>query len=163
MRLQEHIIISSVAAVALAPAWGVQNSLIFLVSAVMIDSDHYLDYLYRTKAKDWSPARMFRYYDKMSLMEKNDPEMLGFSLCHNAEIFLLVYLLAVFTHLNLFMVILSGMFFHLILDMFWLKHNKVFFIRSYSLVEHHIRKRLLLKKGLNPQNFFDKLFKLSVD
>lgn len=161
MRLTSHLIIGGVAAAAIAPFWGIPNSLLFWFSAVMIDTDHYLDFLYRTKGKDWRPARMFRYYDEMTKHQKEEPNFLAFSLFHTIEIFLLIYLCALYINFNFFMVVLSGMFFHMILDMSKLKYEGVFFIRAYSIIEYKIRKSRLIQNGLNPSVFYAKIFKLS--
>jgi membrane-bound metal-dependent hydrolase YbcI (DUF457 family) len=160
MRLREHVIIGGAAVVVLFPFWGFWQSLLFWVSAVLIDADHYLDYLWKTGGKDWSPARMFRYYDHV-IRHKNDPHNLGFSLLHTIEMFLLVYLLALTISYTFFMTILAGMLFHIILDMLWLSYHRLFFVRSYSLVEHFIRTKKMIKKGLNPQHFYDRMFDLS--
>ncbi len=157
MRLPGHIVLGGVAAVALLPFWGIPQSLLFWASAVLIDCDHYLDYLWKTKGKDWSPRRMFRYYDAMMKSEP-DRRNLGFSLMHTAEMFILVYLLALFVSYWFFMTILAGMLFHLLTDMVWLGSKNSFFIRAYSIAEYHVRKRNKLRNGIDVQEFFNEMF-----
>src|SRR5271168_1136724 len=127
MRLPGHIVLGGVAAVALLPFWGFWQSLLFWASAVLIDCDHYLDYLWKTSGKDWSPRRMFRYYDGM-MKGGYDPRNLSFSLLHTAEMFLLVYLLALFVSYWFFITIFAGMLFHLVTDMIWLGYKNSFFV-----------------------------------
>ena len=160
MRLREHVILGGVAAVSLYPFFGFWQSLLFWVSAVLIDADHYLDYLWKTKGKDWSPKAMFKYYDKVT-EHMYDKENLGFSLLHTVEIFILVYLLAIEVNYIFFMTVLAGMLFHLVLDLSYLSYHKVFYVRSFSLFQHSITKKKMRKNGLNHHNFYKRMFDLS--
>lgn len=146
--------------VVLYPHWGLWRVLLFWGAEVLIDADHYWDYLWRSKFQDWSGWRMFRYYDRITehLYDKN---FLGFSLLHTAEVFTLVYLLASYWNYTFFMTIFWGMVFHLVLDMIWMAHYKKFFGRAYSIIEYWFRKRSILRRGLNPDGFYKKMFKLS--
>jgi hypothetical protein len=160
MKLREHLIIGGVAMVILAPYWGLWRALLFWGAEVLIDADHYWDYLWRSKFKDWSGWRMFRYYNLIT-NRMHDKNMLGFSLLHTAEVFAGVYLLARYWSFTFFITIFYGMLFHLFLDMIWLIKNKVFFIRAYSIIEYWIRKNLMRKRGLNPDGFYKEVFEES--
>ncbi len=160
MKLREHIIIGAVASIILIPQWGIWRVLLFWGAEVLIDADHYWDYLWRSKFQDWSGWRMFRYYDLFS-KRLHDKNFLGFSLLHTVEVFAAVYLLAYYWNYTFFITIFWGMVFHIILDMIWLLKYKVFFGRAYSIIEYWFRKRSMLRRGLNPDGFYKEMFKLS--
>ena len=160
MKLREHLIIGGVAMIILAPHWGLWRALLFWGAEVLIDADHYWDYLWRSKFKDWSGWRMFRYY-KIVTDKLHDKNLLGFSLLHTAEVFVTVYLLAHYWNYTFFITILWGMVFHLFLDILWCSYKKAFFVRAYSIVEYWVRKNLMIKNGLDPDGFYRKVFEES--
>ncbi len=160
MKFREHLIIGGVAVIILYPYWGPWRALLFYGAEVLIDTDHYWDYLWRSKFQDWSGRRMFRYYDKIYEYMR-DKNFFAISILHTAEVFLGVYLLARYWNYTFFITVFLGMVFHLILDMIWQLKLKCFFVRAYSIIEYLIRKRSMLRHSLNPDGFFKKMFELS--
>lgn len=160
MKLQSHIIAGLAGTAIFYPMLGPEKSLLFFTASVLIDADHYLDYLIVSRGKDWNPKRMFRYYDCVT---ENNPAKnhLGFSLLHTAEIFLVVYLLSKYLNFDLFMPILLGMAYHMIFDIAWLTYHKIPTVRAYSIVEYFIRKKIMIKEKLNPEKFDQEMFELS--
>lgn len=160
MRLKSHLIAGAVGTMVFYPFFGPVQSLLFFISSFMIDADHYLDYLWRNKFTDWSPKRMFRYYyvDPNDLKDKNN---LSFALLHTAEIFILFYILALYVSFDFFIPIIAGMAFHMIFDVLWACYYHVPTIRPFSITEYLIRKRVMIKKGLDPEGFCRKRFELS--
>ena len=69
MQARQHTIIGAVAATALIPFLGI-NSAIFWAAAVLIDGDHYTEYVYRNGFRDFSIKRMFWYYELLRVEEK---------------------------------------------------------------------------------------------
>lgn len=161
MKLQSHVIAGALGAAVAYPFIGSEKTTLFFVASFMIDADHYLEYLWRTKGADWSPKRMFRYYDRVTEHSK-DKENLGFSLLHTVEMFLLIYLLGIFIH-PIFVPILWGMAYHMVFDIVWLTYHKAPFVRAYSIVEYFIRKQKMIKEGNDPKNFYKKVFELSAN
>lgn len=162
MKLQSHIIAGAVGATVFYPLLGLSRSFLFLTASVLIDSDHYLEYLWRTGAKDWSPKRMFRYYDQITT-RNHEKTKVGFSLFHTVEIFALVYFLGKYVSFDFFMPILFGMAYHMVFDVVWLTYHKVPTTRAYSIVEYFIRRHDLRKKGIDPDEFYRKMFELSAE
>lgn len=160
MKLREHLIIGGVAATILYPHWDPWRVLLFWGAEVLIDADHYWDYLWRSKFVNWSGRRMFRYYDKIYEFGRNK-NFFAISILHTAEAFIGVYLLAFYWNYIFFMTIFWGMVFHLILDMIWQLKLKCFFVRAYSIIEYIIRKKLMIRRGLSPDSFYKKMFELS--
>ena len=160
MKLQSHILAGAVGTTILYPILGPEKSLLFFTASVLIDTDHYIEYLWRTKFKDWSPKRMFRYFDHVTLHNK-DKDNLGFSLFHTIEIFLAVYLIGVHLSPFLFVPIFLGMIYHMIFDIVWLSYHGVPTVRAFSIVEYFIRKNFMIRKGNDPKLFYKKMFELS--
>ena len=146
--------------VVLYSHWGLWRALLFWGAEVLIDADHYWDYLWRSKFQDWSGWRMFRYYNIM-LKRLRDKNYLAFSLLHMAEVFIAVLLLAHSWNYTFFITVFYGMIFHLFLDVCWLLRRKIFFVRAYSIIEYWIRKRAMIRRGLNPDGFYREIFELS--
>ena len=61
MRLTDHVILGGFASVVLYPAIGVDAAFLF-AGSVLIDVDHYLEYLYHNGFRDFSVTKMFRYH-----------------------------------------------------------------------------------------------------
>ena len=160
MKLREHLIIGGVAVAFLAPQWGLWRALLFWGAEVLIDADHYWDYLWRNKFSDWSGWRMFRYYDWLR-KSYNDKRFFALSLLHAAEFFLAVYALARFWNYNFFITVFWGMLFHLFLDTLTFVYEGKPFLRAYSLVEYWIRKKGLIRRGINPDAFYREIFEKS--
>lgn len=157
MRLREHLIIGGVAAVFLYFHWGLWRALLFWGATVLIDADHYWDYLWRSKFIDWSGWRMFRYYDLIEERIK-DRNFFAVSLLHTVEVFLAVYLAAHFWDYKFFTTILWGMIFHMFWDLIDLTYHGVPFARALSLVEYWVRKKRMIHRGLNPDGFYKEIF-----
>lgn len=160
MKLREHLIIGGAAAVFLYFHWGLWRALLFWGATVLIDADHYWDYLWRSKFADWSGWRMFRFYDWLQAYY-NDRRYLAFSLLHTFEFFLLVYALARFWNYNFFITVFWGMVFHLFLDIIQLTYLRKPFLRAYSVIEYWLRKRSMIKRGLDPDGFYREIFEKS--
>ncbi|GBE20391.1 hypothetical protein BMS3Abin17_01132 [archaeon BMS3Abin17] len=94
-------------------------SLIFL-SSFLIDTDHYLYYVFRKK--DWNLKHAYSWFvkgDKMMKALKQNKRInfyTGFYFFHGLETFFLLILLSVFVS-KYFFLMLIGVSFHLILDM----------------------------------------------
>lgn len=145
---------------ALYHFWGPWRAFLFWGAEVLIDADHYWDYLWRSKFKNWSGRRMFRYCG-LIVKDLHNPNFLGFSLLHTAEVFLFVYFLARYWNFTFFITIFWGMVFHLVLDMLWSLKQKAFFCRAYSILEYWIRKKTMIRRGFRPDEFYSEIFKLS--
>ncbi len=153
MNLREHVILGGVAATALAPLLGVQESAVFWAASVVIDVDHYWDYVYRNGFRDWSPRRMFEFHQTLFTKIRR-PEFLALSLFHTMEWFLLVYLAAVWLDATVLFAALWGMLFHFVLDVVRLAGYRAAFKRAFSMVEYIIRRRSLVRRGLDPDRVY---------
>lgn len=149
MKLSEHIVLGGGAAIALAPTLGARGSLVFWASSVLIDVDHHWDYVYRNGFTDWSPAGMFAYHERMFAQIRR-PDFLAMNLFHTAEWFLLVACAMLWQGSAILFAVLLGMVFHLALDLLRLARHRAVFSRALSLIEYWIRRRILVRRGLDP-------------
>ena len=102
--------------------------LLFFLSAVLIDADHYFFYIIRKK--DLNFMRAYKYFKKPRI---------SVYIFHTIEFFLLLLILSLF--FNFFWPIFFGCLFHIILDLTYeltQKHKK--YKRIYSLVLYLLKK-----------------------
>ena len=148
MKPSHHIALGVVATVAMAPALG-PYSVAFGAASVLIDTDHYLDFIYRNGFKDFSVKRAIRYYDFLIPTVKSYP-FLGLSVFHTVEALAVAYLLSVTTSHPFFWAVFWGMLFHLAADLVHEYRQGFFFKRALSLLEYAIRWNLMKKSGQEP-------------
>lgn len=101
---------------------GLIGALIIFASSVLIDIDHYLYYIYKTK--NYSLKKSISWFfinkDKFEKMEKKQKNNIYTGLCflHGAEALIILLLLALVSNMysRFFIFIFIGFVFHLILD-----------------------------------------------
>ena len=157
MTLAEHTLLGAGAALVFYPALGSQGSAIFWASSVLIDIDHYWEYLYRNGFTDWSPVKMFAFH-RAFFPKIHRPECLGLNLFHTIEWFLVVYLLGRWLGSSAMFAVLLGMVFHLGLDLARLATQKAMFARAFSLIEYWVRGQRLERRGLDPGRLYAEAF-----
>ncbi len=158
MTARDHILLGSAASLALYPFIGLK-SILFWIASIGIDFDHYLDYIYHNGFKDFSLKKMFDYHRILQGMWGR-PDFLNLSVLHTIEFLLPMILLALWMEWVWLQVIFFGFVFHIILDMIFLYKHKIFFLRSYSVIEYYIRRNRLLKAGMHPRNVYDDALRL---
>jgi len=149
MKAEHHAISGGIAASLLIPFLGV-NSITFWVASVLIDGDHYVDYLYRNRFKDFSVRRMFTFHDLLSI-EFIKQGSLGLNLMHTVEFLLAVFVFYVFTGWVWVLAVLGGMLFHIITDIIYMYRRGIVFKRAFSIIEYVIRWRRMKRQGLHPE------------
>jgi len=154
VNLREHVVLGGGAALALTPVLGAQDSAVFWAASVLIDADHYWDYLYRSRFRDWSPRRMFEFHRTL-FPQIRRPDFLALSLFHTVEWFALIYLVATFLESSAVAAVFWGMAFHLALDALWLTLHRALFSRAFSMIEYVLRRRRLRQRGLEPDLVYD--------
>ncbi len=149
MNLREHVVLGGAAAAALSPVLGARDSAVFWAASVLIDVDHYWDYLCRNRFRNWSFRKTFAFHRAL-FQRIRDPEFLGLNVFHTAEWFLLVSLAGVWLGSNMILAAFWGMVFHLGLDLARLAWRRVAFARALAIVEYWVRRRALVTRGLDP-------------
>lgn len=153
MNLREHIVLGGGAALVLSPIVGAEGGLTFWASSVLIDVDHYWDYLHHNGFRDWSWRKTFTFHAEL-FKRLTDPRFLGLNLFHTVEWFLLVGSAAVWWDSSALLAVLGGMTFHLGLDLLRLSFHRAIFKRALSVVEYWIRRWRLLRTGLDPDEVY---------
>ena len=149
MKSRYHALSGGIAASLLIPVLGV-NSAVFWATSVLIDGDHYLDYLYRNGFKDFSVKRMFTFHDLLC-DEGEKKNFLGLNVMHTVEFLLLVYSVGAVTGWMWLKAALWGLLFHMIFDLVYLYRQGRLFRRAISIIEYGIRWKRMKRQGLRPE------------
>lgn len=148
MKPRDHVIAGAIGAAALYPFIG-KDSVVFFAASILIDLDHYLDFLWHNRFTDFSVRRMFAYHDWLG---KNlyRPGFLNLEIFHTAEFLIPLFLISHWTGSAALFAVWLGFVFHVVLDIVNLAAHGVPFLRAHSFVEFFIRKRRLERKGFDP-------------
>tara|TARA_B100000315_G_C14472381_1_gene538984 strand:+ start:410 stop:904 length:495 start_codon:yes stop_codon:yes gene_type:complete len=155
MKLKHHIIYGGVASLFLIPKFGFLSG-VFWAATVLIDVDHYLDYIYRNRFSCLSIKKMFAYSD-ITFDWKDKQGFLGLSIFHTIEIIMGVYLVSVWVKSDVVKAVFWGIVFHMILDIIFLLKIKSLFSRVFSLIEYIICKKQMTPNGLSPSKVYDEI------
>ena len=137
----------SVATAALLPAIGPMAGISFLTaSVVLIDLDHYLDFLVHNHFRSFSIRKMLLYHEHLFKRIKQ-PDFLAFHIFHTVEFLVAMAVLCFWSDLLILKAITAGMVMHFLSDLVFLKWIGAFSARAHSIVEYVIRKRKLVKRG----------------
>ncbi len=126
-----------------------KDSVIFFVASILIDLDHYLDFLWHNRFTDFSIKRMFAYHEWLGKHLKT-PGMLSLAIFHTAEVIIPLFLVSYWAGSGALFAVWLGFVFHILMDVYYLAAQGVPFLRAHSFVEFFIRKRMLVRKGLDP-------------
>ncbi len=149
MKARYHALSGGIGASLLIPVLGV-DSAVFLASSVLIDGDHYLDYLYRNKFKDFNVRRMFTFHELL-FGKADKPDFLALNVSHTLEFILLVYVAGAVTGWMWLQAVLWGILFHMVFDLMYLYRQGRLFRRALSIIEYVIRWRRMKRQGLRPE------------
>jgi len=162
MRMQEHMAYSGVVGVGAWYLWGPWNAVVFWLAAVLIDTDHYLDHIVRTRGSDWNVKSIFKldaYFRPRLARGELQGKTICMSIFHTVEVFLAVYMVGVWSREQIVFVVLAGMLFHMFLDIIYLVQNHAPFIRAFSLIEYVIRCRRMRSRGIEPNLVFEEAYR----
>lgn len=152
MRPRSHVIYGGVGAAALYPVLGT-GSMWFWGASVLIDIDHYMDFVYHNRFTDLSFKRALDYHAVLNRYWKR-PEFLNVEVLHTMEFIAPLFALSWWTGSAVLLSVTLGFAFHIGLDITSLTLAGVPFIRAHSCTEYFIRKRLLARRGLNPADLY---------
>lgn len=148
MTTRQHVLSGGIASLLLSPIIGL-GAIPFWIGSVLIDVDHYLEFIYHNRLTDFSLKKAHYYH--YALGERLPrPELLNLSIFHTVEFFLLFYLGARWLGSPMLKAVLWGMIFHVLLDMVYLTRLGFAWKRSYSWIEFLIRKEIMKRNGLDP-------------
>ena len=130
--LRDHVKYSGISSLALLPFVGLKAEVIyFFLGGVLIDVDHYIDYV--TRFKDFGLDGMFEYYcDALHPTNRGSKPYLWLGIFHTVEFFACMYLASLIVPWLWF--VMLGMLFHLVLDIIFLYRLNVLQDRAISLI-----------------------------
>lgn len=137
----EHILYGFIAALIifiLFPPIGSTGLLIIVLASILVDADHYVNYI--IKKKDWNFSRAVDYYLKIDIIERSSrkqQEPLMF--LHTFEFLILLIILAFFN--EFFIYVSIGIAIHIALDFVHLKKNDILHTRTHSVIYSWLKKR----------------------
>ncbi len=152
MRVHHHILLGGGAALAAVPVFQVEGAVVLWASSVLIDADHYWDFLLRNGFRDWSPRQAVRFH--LALFHKiHRSDFLALNVLHTGECMLLVLLAGLVLGPTI-IAAFCGMLFHMLLDLAWLGWHRAITRRALSCLEYWLRHRALLRAGLDPDGVY---------
>lgn len=149
MNLREHVILGGCAALPLVPTVGVEAAAAFWGASVLLDIDHYWEYLVKNGFRNWSWRKTFAFHGEI-FRRIGRPDLLAINLFHTVEWLLVVYLAARWWGGAVALAALGGMLFHLALDLARLVSLGHVTTRVLSIVEYVVRRRRLVRRGIDP-------------
>ena len=153
MTLKEHVVLGGAAAAAMAPVLGARDAAVFWTAAVFIDVDHYWDFLYRNGFRAWTPSKMFAFHQALFPRARRR-DFLGLNLFHTVEFFGMVYLTGSWLGNQAVLAAFLGLVFHVALDLIRLASHRALFARALSVVEYLVRRRRLVRLGMDPNRVY---------
>jgi hypothetical protein len=159
MNLRDHTILGGAASIILYPFTGL-NVLWFFGASVLIDIDHYLDFIYHTGLKDLAPKRMFQYHNSLQRWWQ-DPAFLNMEVFHTVEFLSLIVILALILSSRALWALFFGLIFHIALDLVFLYRHGIFNKRIHSIAGYFLKKRKMARVGLDPARLYNEAVALT--
>ncbi|HHL39904.1 MAG TPA: hypothetical protein ENJ37_05310 [Deltaproteobacteria bacterium] len=134
MTLRGHVIQAAITAAAAATVLDPWQTLVLASSVVLIDVDHYLDFVVVTGR--FGLSEMFRFHD---FVWERRGEVYGLSVFHTVEVFSLLAA-AGWLWSEWAWVVLAGFLMHMAADAVFLYRNDALGTRAVSIVEYVVRR-----------------------
>ncbi len=150
--IRDHFLAGAVVALLAVPFWGWTASALFFISSILIDLDHWLALVFRTRFNYWNPAELMRFYEFV-FNQKHEMELLALDIFHTAE-FLLLFGFVAFGFLPFLRPVFLGFIFHLAMDLIHLRRHGILARRCHSIVEYIVRRKKLKREGRDPDFIF---------
>lgn len=154
MRVRDHIILGGVLSAGLYPVLGVK-CLAFWTASVLIDGDHYLEFLYHNGLRSFSLKGAIAFH-RVLYNWLYKVEFINLSVFHTLEFLLAVYLLSFWMGSPWLRVAFYGMILHFVLDAAHLYRCGMAFKRAFSVTEFLVRKAIMRRNGLYPGVLYKK-------
>ena len=143
--------------------WDITKSIFFFLSSFLVDFDHYIDFLWRTKFRNLNLKYIFKTTPAFDLVQlkiiPNRKDVLNIFIFHTVELLPCILLASIFIKSNFLSVVLMGIFwgtlFHIILDAIHAHKKKI--QKSLSLIEYFIKRKLMKKEGVDPDKLLNEI------
>lgn len=148
VRPTSHLLLGVAAGAAITLAAGAPNGVVFFAASMLIDADHYADFVYHSRFRSFNPRAMFRFHALLA-REHHRREFLVLHLFHSVEFLGAIACIAFYRNVVPLQFVLYGMCFHLLCDWGSMIAQKTIFNRAISVTEYVIRRKRLLRFGLS--------------
>jgi hypothetical protein len=156
MRPRDHVILGSIASIGLYIYLGpgsILNVIYFWLASILIDIDHYIDYIYNNKFTDYSFKRMMKYHGLL-FSRRFDPAFLNLSIFHTVEFMAPLGILALYTEWRGLVFVWWAFLFHIMCDTFKLIKDGKPSIRCNTVIEYYFRVKKLKAQGLDTKAIY---------
>ena len=158
MKVKEHLSYSALASTALYPLFG-EKTLLFFVSSILIDLDHYVDFVYYSRFQNWNIKDMFRFHGQISQW-KHLPNIYALEAFHTIEFHFSILALAAYFRSTELYLVFWGLMFHMALDLIRLYSWRGISRRALSFFEYWIRAKNMRRSGIEPEHLFNNAYAL---
>lgn len=146
MKISRHIQVSLLAsAIIFATGHRILDAALFFCSGVLIDVDHYLDYVFKFKRLGLIAA--YRYNVEFCLQVRKEPKKHYCLHCFHTVEFIAVILIICAVIKNYFL--FYGLMLHHLLDFIEMSRYRIFFAREISVLRYLV---LITKKRVPASN-----------
>ena len=160
MKLQTHVVTGCGVGWLLYRFWGDVKSIFFFIffflGSILIDSDHFIDLIWRSKFKIRNIKAMLEFIEVQLKVLPGRKDTLSFFIFHSVEFLLLVGLPGILIKSEFLSSALMGIFwgalFHIVLDMIYVRKLKIRY--AWSLVWFLKKRNLMRKKGIDPDKVY---------
>jgi len=122
---------------------------------VLIDIDHYLDFIYHNKLKDFSLSGMFRYHETLTKWWAS-PEFMNMEVFHTVEFLVPLLVIALVLGSGVLRAIFFGCVFHIGLDLIFLSYHGITDKRIHSVTGYFLRKKAFARDGIDPARLYER-------
>ncbi|OGR84976.1 MAG: hypothetical protein A2901_06975 [Elusimicrobia bacterium RIFCSPLOWO2_01_FULL_54_10] len=127
--------------------------------SVLIDADHYLDFLYYTRFRDWSVKQMFRFHGVLYKW-RHRTDIYALEAFHTAEFLLAFLAVGLYYKSEPLLLAFAGFMFHMTLDLYRMNQWKRISARALSFVEYIVCRKKMIQRGFNPESTFNAAYEL---
>lgn len=159
MKLEHHVLMGSAVTAVLIPSIGPASGAAFFAGAILIDFDHYLDFLVHTRFQSFSIRKMFLYHKHLFTRIKR-AEFLSLEVFHTLEYLTCMVGFSLWSNSPLLQALTAGMIVHTLSDVVYLKRLGVFSSRAHSVFEYVIRKRNMTQQGIALEQPYQEVLEL---
>ena len=143
----EHIILGLFPAIYFVETQNILFALVFFISNILIDLDHYLFVIFKTKFKFTNFKQIYKFYKDSKTNLKLD----AIYIFHTIEFVGILYLIYYFTKEILIIAAILGLIYHILFDfievIYWKIRKKEMHFKKTSIIYYFIKKAITTKKG----------------
>ncbi len=158
MAPKEHVLYGAAASAVVAPFAGPIGAVCFFLASVFIDIDHYIDFVYFSRFRNWSIQAMLKFHGQMASW-KHREDFIALEAFHTVEFLAAFLAVGLYFKSTLVLLMFAGMIFHLSLDLIRLRSYRRVSVRALSFFEYIVRARRMRRAGIDPEDLFRQAYR----